>query len=93
MERGISFADGGFRVERDGAQVWAETRRACLRGRDCTLEGDAAQAFEDVIAQGGALRFTFEDRQGNPQDLSWDLSAMADILADYRAESAARGLL
>ena len=92
-ERGTRFAPDGFRIEREGAVVWRETRRACLRGRSCTLGGAEADAFLETIAKGGALRFEFVDRHGQAQDLTWDLSVMDKALADHRAEARARGLL
>lgn len=92
MERGIRFSRNGFRAERGGSLIWQETRRDCLNGRECYMTGSRARAFLDTISGGGALRFTFRDRSGNPRDLSWDLAPVAAALADYRAEARLRGL-
>lgn len=92
MERGIRFINDGLHIKQSDAIVWKETRRPCSRGNDCRLEGDAAKDLLSIMSQGGALIAEFNDRQGNPQRLEWDLSRMDEILADYQAQSKARGL-
>ena len=93
LERGTRFEEDGMRIETDGAMTWVENRRSCRRGGECVLEERDAQAFLDAASAGGALRFTFIDRHGAAQDLSWDLSQMEDALTDYRANAADRNLL
>lgn len=93
IERGTRFAPGGFRIARDDAPVWTNESPACLRFRACTYTEQEAQDLLGVMAQGGALRFTFTDRHGTARDLSWSLSRFGAALQDYRAEAAKRGLL
>lgn len=92
METGTLFGDTGPRIEKDGAQVWAANRLGCRTGVSCNLTGDQAAAFLDAAGDGGALRMTFTDRQGRPQDLTWGLSRFAEAVADWQTQSTARGL-
>ncbi|NSX53625.1 hypothetical protein [Parasulfitobacter algicola] len=93
IERGTRFNEDGFKIVKDDQTIWVNTNPSCLRGKDCTFAGPAAAELLDLMRQGDALRFTFTDRNGLQQDLTWDLTAIEQILANYRAQSILRGLI
>ena len=93
IERGTRFADGGFRLERDGQTVWQTDQRGCLRGRACSFEDAASGELLQHMQDGGALWFEFTDRHGADQLLEWSLEGFQDAFTEYEAEARARDLL
>lgn len=92
LERAITLIDDGIHITRGGTVVWKEDRARCRRGGACTLSGPDADALLATLAQGGTLHVDLE-HDGEEYRLAWDLSRMADALADFRSNAAARGLL
>ncbi|MCH2066272.1 MAG: invasion associated locus B family protein [Shimia sp.] len=92
LELGTLTAPGNFRIERDGTSVWHTNRVGCLTGTGCTFDGDAAETLLAEMRTGGDFRFTFRDRHGASQDLTWPLTGFEAAFAYYRAQLAKRGL-
>ncbi|WP_412554164.1 invasion associated locus B family protein [Shimia sp. MIT1388] len=92
LELGTLTAPGNFRIERDGTSVWRTNRVGCLTGTGCTFDGDAAETLLLEMRTGGDFRFTFRDRHGASQDLTWPLTGFEAAFADYNAQLAKRGL-
>ncbi len=93
MEPGTLFSPNGFRIETMQGDIWRTRFPGCLTGLSCTFRGDDALVLIDSMLDGEAFRFTFRDRHGQKQDLSWSLDGFGAALADFRAQSAHRGLL
>ena len=93
MEPGTLFPLNGFRIETMQGDSWRTRRPGCLTGLTCTFTGGDAQTLLDSMGDGGALRFTFRDRHGQAQDLSWPLAEYPAAFADLLAQSDSRGLL
>ena len=92
MEPGTLFGPNGFRIEDMGGDLWRTRRPGCLTGLSCTFEGEDATALLQAMEDGDAFRFTFRDRHGNAQDLTWPLAGFSDAMADFAAQSELRGL-
>ncbi|WP_299349752.1 hypothetical protein [uncultured Shimia sp.] len=93
MEAGTLFLPGAFRIERDGTNVWQSNWPGCLTGLDCTFTGDSGAALLREMRAGGAFRFTFRDRHGQPQDLIWPLDAFGAAWDDFATVAEARDLM
>lgn len=93
MEAGTLFAPNGFRIETMQGDVWRTRRIGCLTGLSCTFAGPDAAHLIDSMQDGDAFRFTFRDRHGQPQDLSWSLAAFDAAWADFQEQSGLRDLL
>ncbi|WP_166416171.1 invasion associated locus B family protein [Cochlodiniinecator piscidefendens] len=91
-EPGTRFTNDGFRIEDWVGIQWSTQNRGCLFGGECVFEGDAAIPLLDAMRDQGALRFTFTDRHGSAQDLSWPLTGFDSAFSDFLAQSDARGL-
>jgi len=81
--------ESGVHITRAGETVWSLNERRCT---PCRLEGLAAATLLQALAAGGTMHLDIEGRSGEAR-LSWDLSQMADAIADYEAMARARGLL
>lgn len=92
LELGTLTAPGNFRIERDGTSVWHTNRVGCLTGVGCNFDGDAAETLLTEMRTGGDFRFTFRDRHGAAQDLTWALAGFEPAYADFRAQLAKRDL-
>lgn len=92
MEPGTLFLPGDFRIEKDGAVIWFSNRPGCLTGLSCLFAREEAAELLLAMRNGGALRFTFRDRHGQGQDLTWPLDGIADAIADFERNLNARGL-
>lgn len=92
MEAGTLFGPNGFRIEGADGDIWRTRRVGCLTGLSCTFEGNDADELLQAMQDGTAFRFTFRDRNGNPQDLSWPLEGFADAMTDFSEQSELRGL-
>ncbi len=92
MELGTLTAPDNFRIERNGATVWHTNRVGCLTGTGCTFDGAAAETLQTEMLSGGEFRFTFRDRHGASQDLTWPLKGFEPAYSDYRAQLNKRGL-
>lgn len=93
MERGSRFGPDGLRIEdAAGEPIWAEARVRCLALMFCDQPPGMAQETLAVMAAGAALHLEFTDPTGVERDLEWDLTRFAEALADWRAQSEARGL-
>lgn len=93
LEPGTLFLPGDFRIEDGGTVTWQTNRPGCLTGLSCTFEAEDAETLLQRMQGGGEMRFTFRDRHGQAQDLSWPLVGFPAALADYQAELGKRGLL
>ena len=93
MEPGTLFLPGDFRIERQGTAVWQTNWPGCLTGLTCKFEGDDAKTLVTEMLAGDGFRFTFRDRHGQAQDLTWALSEFPRAWADFEAQSHTRGLL
>lgn len=93
IEPGTFFALDGFRIEGTEGTDWQTRRPGCLSGLSCNFTGPAAEALLEAMREGGAFRFTFRDRHGQPQDLTWPLDDFAAAWADFQGQAARRGLL
>ena len=92
MEAGTFFQAEGFRIETDGAVIWAKPQAGCLVGLACTYEGAEATEILDAMVAGDVFKFDFTDRHGQPQSLVWGVKSFRHALADFKAQSALRGL-
>lgn len=92
MEAGTLFAPGAFRIEQGDSVTWRTLRPGCLTGISCTYKGADAESLVAQLRTSDALRFTFRDRHGQPQDLTWPLTEFATALDDFHAQSRARNL-
>lgn len=92
MELGTLTAPGNFRIERDRTSVWHTNRVGCLTGAACRFDGAAADQLVQEMRAGGDLRFTFRDRHGTSQDLTWPLTGFEAAYAEYVAQLSERGL-
>jgi len=92
LELGTLTAPGNFRIERKGTSVWHTNRVGCLTGTGCTFNGASAETLLTEMRAGGDFRFTFRDRHGASQDLTWPLESFEPAYADYRSQLAKRGL-
>ncbi len=93
VESGTLFDPDGFRIETGDAVSWSTRRGGCLTGLACVFETGDSPPLIKAMSAGGDFRFTFIDRHGNPRDLIWPLDGFGKALSDFRAQSAARGLL
>ena len=78
--------------EADGTTTWNAPQAGCLVGLACLFADRQADELLSAMSKGGAFRFTFSDRHGQPQDLSWSLSRFAEALTDFETQSMKRGL-
>ncbi len=92
VERGTTFVTGGFQIRNGNDVIWQNNRKRCLLNA-CSFIGTDADELLAAMQAGDEFAFAFNDRHGADQTLSWDLSAFADILADFHTESRRRGLL
>lgn len=92
IERGTVFKPGGVRIEAAGTPVWTMAHRPCLFGGACTFDAAATAALLNTMSDADTLSFDFFDRHEVERRRDWDLSRFGDALADFRAETAARGL-
>ncbi len=92
LEPGTLFSPNGFRIEDMGGDIWKTRRIGCLTGLSCTFSGEDAAILLQAMQDGTAFRFTFRDRHGKAQDLTWPLLGFAEAMADFKAQSAKRGL-
>ena len=92
LEAGTQFAQDGFKILKDDATLWAAPKPGCLVGLSCLYEQDEAASLLDAMRAGQAFAFDFTDRHGVVQSLRWDLTAFADAMVDFSAESDKRGL-
>lgn len=92
MEPGTLFGPNGFRIEDMGGDIWKTRKLGCLSGLSCTFSGEDAEILLQAMQDGTAFRFTFRDRHGESQDLTWPLAGFADAMADFHTQSAARDL-
>ncbi|UZD91792.1 hypothetical protein [Cognatishimia activa] len=92
LEPGTLFSPNGFRIEDKGEDIWRTRRVGCLTGLSCTFDGDDADVLLQAMQNGTDFRFTFRDRNGNPQDLTWPLDGFSDAMADFSEQSENRGL-
>ncbi|MEX0367005.1 MAG: hypothetical protein AB3N22_13105 [Ruegeria sp.] len=93
MEAGTLFHPSGFRIEGKAGEVWHTRRPGCLTGLSCVFELDAAQGLIDAMQSGSAFRFTFRDRHGQAQDLTWPLDGFGEAWADFNTQSRQRNLI
>ncbi|TMV07737.1 hypothetical protein FGK63_09730 [Ruegeria sediminis] len=93
MEPGTLFSPNGFRIEAAGDTRWRTRRPGCLTGLGCEFDGEQAQELIAAMQDGGAYRFTFRDRNGQAQDLTWPLGEFGEAWADFLDQSRARGLV
>lgn len=93
MEAGTVFAPGRFRIERDGQNVWQSNWPGCLTGLDCRFTNDSGAALIDAMRAGGDFRFTFRDRHGQAQDLTWPLAGFDTAWGAFLQQSRVRGLV
>lgn len=91
-EPGTIFAEGGFRIEADGVATWQTRQAGCLTGLYCGFDAAGAAELIAAMKSGGALRFTFTDRHGAAQDLTWPLDGFAEAFAAYDMQARARDL-
>lgn len=92
MEPGTLFSPNGFRIEGDGGDIWKTRRVGCLIGLACTFKADEADTLLQAMQDGTSFRFTFRDRHGQAQDLTWPLAGFSDALSDFYEQSSLRGL-
>lgn len=92
LEPGTLFSPNGFRIEGTDGDIWKTRRVGCLTGLSCTFYGEDADALLQAMQTGTSFRFTFRDRHGKPQDLTWPLAGFSDAMADFAEQSAIRGL-
>jgi hypothetical protein len=92
LERGTLFPKDGIRIEDMTGVLWRTDRILCRTGLSCTFDGDDAQILLNAMVDGSVFAFDFTDRHGAPRELRWDLNAFGGALADFTAESKARGL-
>ncbi|MFY0597432.1 MAG: hypothetical protein JXQ85_13455 [Cognatishimia sp.] len=92
LETGTLFGPNGFRIEGTDGDIWKTRRVGCLTGLSCTFDGEDADELLQAMQDGTGFRFTFRDRNGNPQDLTWPLAGFADAMADFAEQSEIRGL-
>ncbi|WP_027243379.1 invasion associated locus B family protein [Leisingera daeponensis] len=93
IEPGTLFSPRGFRIERQGEVTWRSLHPGCLTGLSCSFTGAGADKLIAQMREGGAFRFTFRDRHGQAQDLTWPLEGFDAAFADFRAAAKARSLL
>lgn len=74
MEAGTLFLPGDFRIERKGLAVWQTNWAGCLTGLTCQFEDDDAKSLVTEMLAGDDFCFTFRDRHGQAQDLTWTLA-------------------
>ena len=91
FERGTRFRDGGFAVTEGDGNVWALDTARCAANR-CELTGDEADALFAALTPGRDLTLRFADRYGRIWERQWPAGGFAAALADFRAQSVARGL-
>ena len=91
FERGTRFRDGGFAVIEGDGNVWALDTAQCAANR-CELTGDEADALFAALTPGRDLTLRFADRYGRIWERQWPAGGFAAALADFRAQSMARGL-
>lgn len=92
MEAGTLYAPGNFRILGDDGPIWQTNRPGCLTGLSCRFTGEGAADLIAAMQSGTAFRFTFRDRHGQSQDLTWPLEGFSEALADFTAQSRARNL-
>lgn len=92
MEAGTLFHPNGFRIDIGDTTSWQTRRPGCLTGLRCRFTGQDADELLAAMHAGGAFRFTFRDRNGNAQDLSWPLEGFPEAWEDFQAQSRQRGL-
>lgn len=93
IEPGTLFTPGGFRIQQNGKTTWRSRAPGCLTGLSCSFTGERAAELIARMQAGGAFRFTFRDRHGMAQDLTWPLAGFAEAFADFQTQAAARSLL
>ncbi len=92
LEAGTLFNPNGFRIEGTEGDIWKTRRVGCLTGLSCTFNGEDATELLQAMQDGTAFRFTFRDRHGKSQDLTWPLAGFSDAMADFSAQSEQRGI-
>jgi hypothetical protein len=93
IEPGTLFSPGGFRIERQGEVAWRSLHPGCLTGLSCSFTGAGADKLIAQMREGGAFRFTFRDRHGQAQDLTWPLEGFDAAFADFQAAAKTRSLV
>ena len=93
MEPGTLFSPNGFRIETMQGDIWRTRFPGCLTGLSCTFSGASADSLIASMKDGDAFRFTFRDRHGQPQDLTWSLAGFDAAWDDFQMQSKARDLL
>lgn len=91
FERGVGFEDGGFAIRRDGQAVWTYDTERCPDLK-CLFEGEEAAALAATLSQPGELRLAFTDKFFRSFERIWPNEGFAEMLADFRAAKAERGL-
>ncbi len=92
IEKGTTFSESGFRLEKDGAAIWAFGKDRCLSGGTCSFTGDAATALKAQMRAADRFVFDFVDRHGQARVLEWDMTRFSDALAVTDEQAHARGL-
>lgn len=92
FEKRTRFNENGFRVEKDGQNIWA-FNHTCLNTTKCRLTGDEAQNFMAQLSAGDTLVQEFRDRTWKNHVLSWDLTLFAKAAANYQTAASKRLLL
>ena len=93
MELGTVFHPNGFRIETMQGDIWRTRFPGCLTGLSCTFTGDDAGFLIESMADGDAFRFTFRDRHGQSQDLSWPLQDFEPAWEDFQSQAHMRALI
>lgn len=91
FERGVRFTGNRFTVTEGGNAVWTYDTAQCA-GTRCLLEGAAADALFDELTPGRQLEFRLVDGYGRAWTRQWPVDEFAPALADFREQSAERGL-
>jgi hypothetical protein len=93
MELGTVFHPNGFRIEAMQGDIWRTRPAGCLTGLSCTFTGQDAQVLIESMGDGDAFRFTFRDRHGQAQDLSWPLQTFEPAWGDFHTRAKSRELI
>ncbi|MGX9349909.1 hypothetical protein ACS3QZ_01780 [Shimia sp. W99] len=93
IEPGTFFAPDGFRITHTPDDViWSTTRGGCLTGLSCVFSGPEVEPLLSAMQTGTAFRFTFTDRHGRAQDLTWPLIGFDAAFSDFETQSRSRNL-